>query len=434
MWRCCSLAVGLVAACQFPQPIDRMPVDAPVVDAAPPIDAAPTCAADTITCTAGTYVECGPDGFATRTLTCPLGCATGVAKCLDIDPRNGLATYLDMVDDPPDVVLSGQATIDGATGLLFDGGTNIAVPLFDGPGGVRVYVVNSLTLEGSLTVAASVASRPPIAIVSRGDVVIRGPIDVSANADLAGPGGRAGGNISDEDPGSGGHVLRANPTPGAGGAGGEVPGGAGGAINAVAGGAAGTAVVDHLYGGFAGGSVVPDDLSRVARGGGGGGSLHIASRTSIALTGAGAIDASGGGGAAGYFGAGGAGGGAGGNVLLEAPQVILNGASVVISTKGGAGGGASSTSLGQPGADGGTGALPAAGGTSPVGNIGGRGGTDVEPWPGADASGGGVSGGGGGGSAGLVDLGTAAGVTSPANGAAIRGVRRDHVLMTRQVP
>ena len=118
-------------------------VDAPVVDAAPPIDAAPTCAADTITCTAGTYVECGPDGFATRTLTCPLGCATDVAKCLDIDPRNGLATYLDMVASPPDIVLRGAATIDSTTGLLFDAGTNIPIPMFDTPFDTRVYVVNS---------------------------------------------------------------------------------------------------------------------------------------------------------------------------------------------------------------------------------------------------------------------------------------------------
>ncbi len=428
MWRCSLVALALSSACQFDRPVDQMPVDAPLVDAAP------TCVADTITCAADTYVECGPDGFATRTLACPLGCAPDVAKCLDIDPLNGLATYLDMVADPPDIVLRGAATIDSASGLLFDAGTNIPIPMFDTPFDTRVYVVNSLTIDGSLVVAPTAASRRPIVFLSRGDVAIHGLVDVSANADLAGPGGRAGGNISDEDPGSGGHVLYANPTPGAGGGGGEVDGGAGGAINGAAGGLAGTAVTDHLYGGFAGGSVIADDLSRIARGGGGGGSLHIASRTTITVSGAGAIDASGGGGAAGYFGAGGSGGGAGGNVLLEAPQVVLDGANVVVSTKGGAGGGASSSSLGQAGADGGLGPLPAIGGSSPVGNIGGRGGTNLVPWPGGDATGGGVSGGGGGGSAGLVDIGTTAGLSSPANGAAIRGVHRDHVLAIRHVP
>jgi hypothetical protein len=198
MWRVPTVALALaspLAACQFDAPVDQQPIDARL------FDAAPACVADTIVCddAQGVYTECDATGAIVRQMTCPLGCAPDVEKCLDIDPHNGLAMYLDMVPDPPDVVLSGPATFDTVRGLLIDGGLDVAVPSFLTPRGlganeppIRVYVVNSLTVNGPLSSPPNDLRQYPIAIVSRGDILIRGPIDVSAQRDLAGPGGWPG--------------------------------------------------------------------------------------------------------------------------------------------------------------------------------------------------------------------------------------------------
>jgi hypothetical protein len=100
MWRVPTVALALaspLAACQFDAPVDQQPIDARL------FDAAPACVADTIVCddAQGVYTECDATGTVVRQMTCPLGCAPDVEKCLDIDPYNGLAMYLDMVEDPP---------------------------------------------------------------------------------------------------------------------------------------------------------------------------------------------------------------------------------------------------------------------------------------------------------------------------------------------
>lgn len=432
MWRCSLVAFSISAACQFDRPVDQMPVDAPLVDAAP------TCVADTITCAADTYVECGPDGFATRTLACPLGCAPDVAKCLDIDPHNGLAMYLDMVADPPDIVLRGDATILMATGGIFDDGAAVSAPMFEATDHrLRIYVVNSLTIDGRLIIAPSEQLGHGLAFVSREAITIRGTIDVSAAADLAGPGGWPGIDLQHSQATTciGRPVNYSGPTPGGGGGGGAFAGGTGGGINQVEGGVAGTestAGGSLVRGGCAGGGIFTDPETL---GGGGGGSLQLASRTEIRLENLGTIDASGGGGGGGHANAGGAGGGGGGPILLEAPDVILDGASVVISSKGGGGGGAGSATVGgMPGQDGGTDATSAAGGTSPIANRGGGGGIAEAPQGGADATGGSQSGGGGGGSPGIIQFATRTGTVVPVGGAAIRGFKVESMLTTRHIP
>ncbi len=435
MWRLGLSAALLASACQYDRPPDVMAIDAREVDA---VDAPPPCTPSTIVCddAASVYTECDAGGSVVRQLTCPLGCATDTEQCLDIDPHNGLAMYLDMVASPPDVVLVGPATLDPMTGLIFDGGRSIDVPTFVSADGIRVFVVNSLTVQGAVAVAPSANLSHPIAVVSRGDIVIRGVVDVSASRDLAGPGGWPG---TDPQHAQGANcigrpVFAGPPSPGGGGGGGAVAGAPGGGTNMVAGGVPGDAQpeVDPLNGGCAGGAIL---AVGEAYGGGGGGGLQLASRTEIRIEGNGAIDASGGGGAPGGLNVGGTGGGAGGDVVLEAPQVVLTGNSAVVSTKGGGGGGASSAStLAGYGADGGLAAAAAPGGTSPIGNLGGSGGTETPPLGGADALGGGQSGGGGGGAAGTVLAGTAAGVLVPANGAAVRGRRQDELLRTRRIP
>lgn len=418
-----------LGACQFDRPADVGEVDARVVDAAP------TCTPDTITCADRVYTECGADGFPLRQLACPIDCAPDEPRCLDLDPHNGLAMYLDMVAEPPDVTLRGPATIDARTGAILDGGLGVVVPMFEGS--LRIFVVRTLTVEGDLVVSALSTSTLPIAFVAQGDIVIRGRIDVSANGLLAGPGGHHSGNQSDTIACQGGESSGMPPQPsgGAGGGGGATTGGPGGlsSLGAGAPGGAADPQLEPLGGGCQGGYVYVNN-DNVAWGGGGGGGLQLASRTQIRFVDRGSVDASGGGASAGTYILGGAGGGAGGSLLLEAPQVILDGPEVVVSTKGGGGSSAAGTSGGLPGADGGTEAAPALGGRPATLAWGGNGGGVNPPTGGADAAGGGASGGGGGGAAGTVGIYTRNGAVAPQNGAAIRGGLTTGVLRTRRVP
>ncbi|MEZ4400546.1 MAG: hypothetical protein R3B06_11040 [Kofleriaceae bacterium] len=435
------LPLALLAACQFSRPRDIDPVDAREIDA---VDAPPPCTPSTVVCddAAGVYTECDATGTVVRQLTCPLGCATDTEQCLDIDPHNGLAMYLDMVEDPPDVVLRGEATIDPVTGLVFDDGVELEMPTFlvpvtqPGEPALRVFVVKSMTVDTRVDIAASPQRRYPIAVLSLGDVTVRGMISIAAAGSLAGPGGWPGVDIQHSQGAAciGRPVFDSAPSPGAGGGGGSVPGGTGGDVNQRAGGIPGIAHpgMEPLAGGCAGGGNWAFDERY---GGGGGGAIQITSRTTIRIEQGGGIDASGGGGEPSGLHLGGTGGGAGGTIVLEAPQVVLNGSNVVLSTKGGGGSGASSASqLAQPGQDGGTGPAEAQGGTSPSSSPGGHGALFGGPGDGAPALGGSDGGGGGGGAAGNILLVTRAGTVQPANGAAIRGARADIVIRARTIP
>jgi hypothetical protein len=440
MWRVPTVALALaspLAACQFDAPVDQQPIDARL------FDAAPACVADTIVCddAQGVYTECDATGTVVRQMTCPLGCAPDVEKCLDIDPYNGLAMYLDMVEDPPDVVVSGTGTIDDGTGLLFDDGRDLAVPAFqDGTSGAWVLVVNSLQVTGQLVLPATAQPRRALAIVARGDISIRGPIRIDADGPLAGAGGQPPGEFGTDCSGANVHHSSPDTSPGASGGGAATAGGAGGETTSASPTGGGLPLeADSLFGGCAGGTVFFAGGSSVrASGGAGGGAIQLASRTSIVLSDAGSIDASGGGARAGGVLSAGAGGGGGGRVFLEAPQVVLNGPGVVLSTKGGGGSGASGPTtgaLGQPGEDGGTAPVRAQGGMSPVQSNGGAGGNETaDPGGGGYAGGTTTSGGGGGGAPGNVFIFTQSGVVAPANGAAIRSRLVAGRLTTRIVP
>lgn len=423
-----------LTACQFDRPADVLAPDALVIDA---IDAPPPCVADTIVCddAHGIYTECAPDGSVTRRIDCPLGCAPDAELCLDIDPHNGLAKYLDTVADPPDVVFEGPTTIDAETGVILDNGVGVTLPMFLPQ--LRVFVVDSLVIRGDLTVPPASSYTESIAIVSRGDIEVMGRIDISAGGRVPGPGGRHSGDPSDFIECRGGDGLPAPPnaSAGAGGGGAATAGGNGGRINGMEGMPGGPAdtTIEPLFGGCQGGHLYYG-TNNTAWGGSGGGSLQLVSRTAIRFTANGGIDASGGGGQPAQSYMGGSGGGAGGRIVLEAPQVILDGPAVVLSTKGGGGSGASGAAPGQPGADGGTSATPAAGGTSPIGSPGGAGGVTGAPQAGGDAGGAGASGGGGGGAPGTVAVFTTVGAIQPVNGATIRGVLVTAPLRTRRIP
>lgn len=437
-----AAALLLLAACKFPYPAEVPDDDA--VDA----DARVTCEPSTIVCddARGEYVACSATGTVDVAMHCPLGCAPDEEKCLDIDPHNDLATYLDMVANPPDLVLSGPATIETFNGTILDRGVGVTVPTFirtfpDGTA-LRVFVVHNFTLDGALTfppLGAEVRYRPAIAVVATGSIAVRGPIDLSADGSIPGPGGHVAGNTSDMTSCAGQDIYASPPTASRGGSGGgaSTAGGNGGETSgttAPQGGAARTAL-DPLDGGCFGGSVFhTTDGTMVAGGGSGGGALQLASRVEIQISSAGRIDASGGGGAPALR-MGGGGGGAGGIVLLEAPQIILNGAAVVVSTKGGGGAGGSGAMLGGPGGDGGVEPAAARGGSSPVQASGGPGASDGPAQGGAyyqSSTGGG--GGGGGGAAGVTAAFTTVGAIAPQNGAAIRGAQMVARLQTRRVP
>jgi len=292
------------------------------------------CAPSTNACVGGPgfndwqYVVCDSSGNETSRTDCYVGCSDdGVATdgCLDLDPLNGLATYLDMTDTAPDVVVAAGTTliIDTGSRTFFTNDGPISVPSTDALPSIT-FMVGSLDV-GDVVVQGST----PLAIVSNGDIVIRGHFSVSAagpqpgpGADpTTGPGTCAGqpGQVGASDvgnSGSGGGSFA-----GAGGRGGHVMNGG---VAVIDGGAAGQQVVDAnfdlepLLGGCSGGALVP-----VALWGGGGGAVQLVSRTRIRLE-AGIVSANGGGGGGGpsaTVSEVSPGGGSGGGILLEAPVI-----------------------------------------------------------------------------------------------------------------
>lgn len=433
MWRLGLSAALLASACQYDRPPDVMAIDAT------PLDAPPPCTPSTIVCddAAGVYTECDAGGSVVRQLTCPLGCATDTEQCLDIDPHNNLAMYLDMADAAPDVNVSGGVVINTVAGIISDGSMDLPVPTYLTATGIRVFVVKSLHLGGTVTVAR-IAGAPSFAFVSAGDVVLEGMLDLGARLNMPGPGGAAPATGDSDCTPFDLFASSATGSYGIGGAGGTHAGGAAGGTTVTTGGSGmpARAPLELPLGGCAGGSFfdIPSNTLSVP-GGAGGGGLQIVSRTSIRLATAAVINASGGGATTTRQDRPGGGGGAGGTILLEAPTVELDGQLVVISVKGGGGGGAGGpTSSGGSGEDGGTSPIPAAGGTSTTPATGGRGGVTTGPESGQNALVQGRHGGGGGGSAGLVATFTATAAPTLANGATIQGPRLDAAMVTRHWP
>ena len=216
------LAATLASACKFPYPPD-VPDDG-VTDS----DATTACAPSTIVCddARGEYVACSAAGTPDVVLHCPLGCAPDEEKCLDIDPHNGLAMYLDMARTSPlvtAVAFSGTSEIDPVSGTASSGGNSVQIPSVMA-GSLRVFMVRSLVVRGNLR-SKLAFSAPSIAIVSAGDITIEGTFDVSADAHRAGAG-----FYNNRCPG-GGSMMAATttPTPGGGGGGGSTAGAQGGA-------------------------------------------------------------------------------------------------------------------------------------------------------------------------------------------------------------
>lgn len=431
----CLFALLFGGGCVIDAPHFVLP-DGPAPDAAAEVDH--DCEPDTITCDAGRYVECSPEGDVTRELTCTLGCAEGVPKCLDIDPSNGLGVYLDLTTTDPnveDVVFAGASTIDTDSGDVVIDGVSVPLPSTTF-GSIRIFWFRSLSLGGTVKVTGDHA----LALLSDGDVLVAGVLDVSADLGVAGPG-------AFESPGPCEEQTSEQHYPGPGGTGGgrfHDGGAPGAADDGYLGPDPYTAPayqdddLDPLVGGCRGGLVTRTGANGV--GGGGGGAVQIVSRTRIDVGAAGfagsVIDASGGGAkASNPTPAGGPGGGAGGGILLEAPAVVLAGDGVLLSTRGGGGGSmAPSAEPGNDGVDGGIGTL----------NVGGQGGAGVggyrsktalePPTPGAAAMGGLPHGAGGGGSVGQVRFNTAEDGLTLGDELAIQSAYSSGPIRTRLYP
>jgi hypothetical protein len=437
------VAVFLVA-CSFEPPADVPDDDDDTAmhDAAPPDMMPVECEAGTITCDDAEerYVECGPDGLSVRVADCPMGCATDVEKCLDVDPSNDLGAYLDIARTDatvPSVAFTGSSTIDTVTGNVTNNGATVQLPSNLIGDDMRVFLLKELQVAGTLKITGDKHS---IAFVVDGDVTITGTIDVSGDGPTPGPGAVL---RADTCNGTGSGALELSNS-GAGGAGhydGGANGGYGnGSSTLLAGGAQfRDDDLEPLVAGCSGGSKLEliNNQSQLSRGGGGGGALQISSSSRVTISGVGKIDASGGGGHAnGQFVIPGAGGGSGGSVLLEAPEIVLDGPGVVVSTRGGGGSSSGTDAATRDGADGGTDTTPAPGGTDSPYASGGSGGTESAA-PAAGSNGPSSSypeGGGGGGAVGEARFNTRSGTLTPTNGATIRSRFSEDTVGTRVFP
>jgi hypothetical protein len=285
-------------------------------------------------CTNGKVATCDGAGSVTSTTDCPLGCFESEPRCRQIQPSNGLASFADMVANPPDLDLN-DATLDTSTGLLADNGVDVPVPNFLAPAtqngpAIRVLVVDKLNIQRLAVDGGGQA----LAIVATGDVSVTGLVQIAPGSGRFEAPGCSGGNgvyaydCVDVVSGAGGGANATN-----GGKGGDVT--APGRVGGAGGIAAGTAQLTPLRGGCSGGGV-NGPAGGEGSYGMGGGALQITSGTKISV--GGIISAKGQDGGADYYyqrnGFWESGGGAGGSVLLEAPIVMLDGSAQLLASGG----------------------------------------------------------------------------------------------------
>lgn len=307
-----------------------------------------------------------------------------------------------MLTSDADVVLdinSAATVIDTTNGTItpsWPGAIILAdVPQEDGPN-VMVVQVGSLTIQADANYVEVDGARPLIIVATR-TMSIDARINVSADLDVAGPGGFA----SAQGPGAGGAGSSSGATGDGGGGGGSFAtrGGAGGDPS---GGSPGSryGAASRLTGGSGGGRA--SGPSCTVEGGAGGGAIQLTALVSISfVSSTGRINAGGSGGIGGQtcavHGSGGGGGGSGGMIFLESPLITGDGHLGAL----GGGGGEGASSTGTVGAAGGDASTDTAGvggsGLASDGGDGGGGAQADDGTPGADASSTSNGGGGGGG-------------------------------------
>lgn len=320
------------------------------------------CAPNMSACTNGVTAVCGPDGEVVSQTVCDLGCFDNEPRCRKLVASNGVDSFFDAAQNPPDLDLT-SAYFDTMTGQVMDGATTIPVPSFGvfpsgNAGPLRVFIAHNVRIGNATAGIRGTDSRTPsgpaMILLALGDVTINGTFALAATS--------GGVNRADCNGGAGNvatYGARIG-TAASGGGGNTSPGGAGGKILTQQVGGGGGALItgeslEPLHGGCMGGA-----STQIPFGGAGGGAIQITSRTKITINGV--VDASGSRGEVEQYaqtsGYDVTGGGAGGSVLLEAPVVEL-GPDAQLLTPGGDGGAgctvASATcGLGGPGSTGGT--------------------------------------------------------------------------------
>jgi hypothetical protein len=388
-----ALLAAVLCGCSFDRngvaPIDGgggVP-DAPSADAGPDastIDAGPPDATPCVpACTDPTHLDtCAVGQPPTE---CLLGCQVVDAAgdhCRVLDPSNGIS--VDQLNGvtaalvvPPDTVFvastdSGEIR-HGAT-IVRAAGPNVVSGIgFYIVGGEGIFAVKSLEVGNKGTLVG--VGGNALGLLSAGDVVVHGIIDVSAgcrdangaatdDVSCGGPGGGDGATsqpsiASGCAPGADG-ASNTGPGPETGGGGGgfQDNGAPGGNATPTAGGAGGVTgpscspeALAPMKGGSGGGQGGGEMALFGGQGGGGGGGVQISSLTQITIEkdsgDVGMILAAGGGGAGGGASFGGGGGGSGGAILIEAPRVVVSGA--VVAANGGGGGQGNGVVAGQNG-------------------------------------------------------------------------------------
>lgn len=308
--------VGTVG-CGFPRPI---PLGGP--DAGGDGGSISICTANqALRCDGSALVRCNGNGTAEMSEICSLGCNATAPRCVDIDPSNNLAPYLDLTDGEPAVDLGTAATIDTDDGTVMVAGKPVVVKSTvitqTFAPSIRIFIVHSLT-AAQVTITGGNA----LAVVSNGDLTIGGVFAVSASSSISGSGAFNDATCKGGD----GTILP-----------GGTAGGSGGGGFGFAGGRGGTAISDNgTAGGGAGGAPTGNPALIPLRGGcdsgavssakgAGGGAMQLVSRTKILVSGVAAAN-----------GSSVTGGGSGGGILFEAPIVEVTGAVVA---NGGAGAG-----------------------------------------------------------------------------------------------
>ncbi|HUS66784.1 MAG TPA: hypothetical protein VMZ28_19740, partial [Kofleriaceae bacterium] len=322
---------------------------------------------------------CRPDGSGFDATPCAFGCAGTTPHCLRLEPSGALdpADYL-MATTP--TVIAADASFDTDTGAITGGFSRDA-----GPGLMNAVYYRSVPQPGSTVrigafafgglsvnpgVTLTFVGRSPVALLSSGNAMIGGTLDLQGNCVTPAAGGATGGkpDVNNGDglgtrPGrSGIGVL--NAASGGGGAGHGDNGGNGGNGTGATGGAGGALYGDLtsepiILNGGPGGGAGGGGLTG-GNGGHGGGALQVSANGPVVV--AGVINAGGCGGRAGASQTGGGGGGSGGVILIEGSTVQLA-TGTVLAANGGAGGGGDT---GNPGGNGNPTAIAALGGIGRV--------------------------------------------------------------------
>ncbi len=305
----------------------------------------PVCTANQgLRCDGANLVRCNADGTGEAIQPCSLGCDAAGKRCYDMEPSNGLGSFLARAGSQPDIDLGNSATINTDNGDITVGGSPIGLRsetlVQSGAPTIRVLLVRSLTAKDVV-----VTGKNALAVVSTGHLKINGVFSASAKGFTPGAGA-----FNDGDCKGKGSIVQTGAGGGGGGGGFGSSGGSGGR-------ATNPAAFSISHGG-AGGMVTGNAWLVPLRGGcegsgseGGGGAIQFVSGTRITIAGVVAAN-----------GAKGRGGGSGGGILLEAPIVEVPG---LIVANGGGGDGIGVQS--GTGEDGRLDATPARGG-APLNN------------------------------------------------------------------